>query len=159
MRRYKDFFHDFMKSRVILFATLFLLCLMIIEPCSASIFLKDGTEIPNDKILETITKTSEAQSDTPFPIQFFYSSSCGSCHDAQEYLKSFERKNPGIPIEYHNLVSNAENRQLFNEYRKQFHNIDIPYPIIFLGNVGISGSSDIIHHTTTIADWYQKKSK
>jgi glutaredoxin len=136
-------------------ALLSIIFLVTIQPAFGEIFLKDGTLVPPDSILETITNSSETASHNPFPIQFFFTSGCGSCNDARDYLKTFERKNPGIAIESHNLAYNAENRQLFTEYKTQFHNPDIPYPVIFLGNIGVSGSSDIIHHTKTIVAWYQ----
>ena len=94
------------------------------------------------------------KTDSPFPIQFFYSSNCGSCKDALKFLQSYERKNPSTRIEYRNLVYNGENRQLFTEYKNQFRHSEIPYPAMFIGNKGITGSSDIIHTADQLVKGY-----
>ena len=128
----------------------------LVPACSGAIFLNNGTEIMAGSLIDTIKNCPPAQSGNPFPVQFFYSSNCGSCKDAREFLQSFERKNPDIPIEYHNLVQNGENRGLFTEYKKRFHSLEISYPVIFIGNIGITGSSDIIHMTDQVVKGYLK---
>ncbi|MBN1167710.1 MAG: hypothetical protein JXA44_11365 [Methanospirillaceae archaeon] len=138
------------------------LCILVMVWCTtpglADVFLRDGKVISGDAIFEIFTNTPAMKSEQPFPIYFFYTSSCGSCKDAREYLLSFERKNPSIPIEYRNLAFNGENRALFTPFKKEFHRPDISYPAVFIGNIGIAGSSDIIHHTDQIAKAYLNRS-
>ncbi|NLV26444.1 MAG: hypothetical protein GXY48_04665 [Methanomicrobiales archaeon] len=134
---------------------LFLLLLLIIPVCTATVFLKDGTDISTTNLLETIKNDIKTESDYPFPIVFFYTTSCGSCSAAYQYLKSYERKNSGIQIEYLNIAHNSKNKQLFTKLKNDFQKQKISYPAVFIGNIGITGSSDIIHHTDIIVKAYQ----
>jgi len=129
----------------------------LIPACSGAIFLKDGTEISRDEVSCLTFNDPIEMTDSPFPIRFFYSSGCGSCKDAMEFLHSYERKNPSSRIEYRNLVSNGENRQLFTKYKKQFNHSKISYPAVFIGSIGITGSSDIIHMTDQVVMRYQNR--
>lgn len=135
----------------------FLLILFLVSVCSGAIFLKNGVEISRDDIDDVIMNNFIAESDSPFPIQFFYSTNCGSCRDAREYLLSFQRKNPSVAVEFRNLVSNEENRGLLNQYKNQFNGIKVSYPLVFIGDFGITGSSDIIHVTDFIVKEYQNR--
>ena len=136
---------------------LILISTFLIPTCSGTVFLKDGTEIPRDEVRNFMMNNSIYKTDSPFPIQFFYSSNCGSCKDALKFLQSYERKNPSTRIEYRNLVYNGENRQLFTEYKNQFRHPKISYPAVFIGNIGITGSSDIIHTTDQVVKGYQNQ--
>ncbi len=48
----------------------------------------------------------------------------------------------------------GDNRQLFTEYKNQFRHSEIPYPAMFIGNKGITGSSDIIHTADQLVKGY-----
>jgi glutaredoxin len=141
----------------VLIVMMVFIVLFLIPACSGAIFLKDGTEIPRDEISDVFMNNTNVGSDSPFPIQFFYSINCGSCRDAQEFLRSFERKNPSVPIEYRNLGYPEDNKKLFTEYKNQFRYLKISYPAIFIGNIGITGSSDIIHTTDQIVKGYENQ--
>jgi glutaredoxin len=99
-------------------------------------------------------------STSPFPIQFFYNSHCGSCKEAEEYLNGFMMKYPDMEVSYHDLHNSPTNNTLFDQYKAQFsNNSDIHYPVVFIGNTVIVGSADIGSWTESIATWYQKKIK
>jgi len=134
-----------------------IICLSSIPACSGLIYLNDGTVIEDGSLFDMINTISLAQLGNFSGIQFFYSSSCGSCKDAHRFLQSYERKHPEVHIEYQNLVYNRENQELFNEYKNYFHNSKISYPVLFIGNIGVSGSSDIIHHMDEIVNAYQNR--
>ncbi len=136
-----------------------LLLLLSIPAASAGIFLPDGTIVPPDQIPETIRHSPETESGSPFPIHFFFRTGCGSCDTAREYLRSYERKNPGIPIEYHNLAYDPESRELFTRYVEEYRNATISYPSLFIGHLGITGSSDIIRYTRTVVAEYQDNAR
>jgi len=129
--------------------------LLLIPACPGAIFLKDGTEISRDGIGDWIQNSPG--SDAPFPVEFFYSTSCGSCRDAREFLLSYQRKHPSVLVEFRNLVLNGENKELFNTYKNQFRYEKISYPAVFIGDVGITGSSDIIHATDVVVNAYQNR--
>lgn len=50
---------------------------------------------------------------------------------------------------------NEENRQLFTEYKNRFNYSKISYPALFIGDIGITGSSDIIHVADSVVKGYQ----
>ncbi len=133
---------------------LVIISLSLIPACSGLIFLNNGTVIEEGSLIDTIRNIPPAQSGNSPAIQFFYSSSCGSCKDAYKFLQSYERKHPSVHIEYRNLVYNGDNQELFTEFKKKFANQKISYPVLFIGNIGVSGSSDIIHHTDEIVNAY-----
>ncbi|MCA1917694.1 hypothetical protein [Methanospirillum hungatei] len=132
-----------------------LVILMLIPACMGAIFQKDGTEITRDEVSELFSHDTILHENSPIQIQFFYGSGCGSCKDALLFLQSYGRKNPSVLIEYRNLVYNEENRQLFTEYKNRFNYSKISYPALFIGDIGITGSSDIIHGTDKVIKGYQ----
>lgn len=132
----------------------------MIQTGSATIFLQDGSEIPGEQLNEMMANSSiRYLFGSPFPIQFFYNAHCGSCQPAIEYLDEFSLKNPDIGIEYHDLNNSTENSTLFAEYSITFNRTQVHYPAVFLGNVGITGSDDIIAYTEPLSLWYQKNEK
>jgi len=76
-----------------------IICLSSIPACSGLIYLNDGTVIEDGSLFDMINTISLAQLGNFSGIQFFYSSSCGSCKDAHRFLQSYERKHP----EVHNI--------------------------------------------------------
>lgn len=136
-----------------------LFSILIIQVGSASLFFQDGTEIPGEKLIETMNNSVNVSS-IPFPIQFFYNTHCGSCQEAVDYLNAFNTKYPGIVVEYHDLYNSSTNNTLYNQYKTQFNeNSNIHYPSVFIGNVVIVGSDDIKSYTEPLSLWYQKKVK
>jgi len=121
-------------------------------PGSALVILPDGTEVQKDQIPEIFSDSSLNLSKSP--LQFFYDYDCQSCQQALEYLRSFEKKNRDIGIIHYNLAYPEENRGLFTKQKSRFTTTKIHYPAVFIGDVVIVGSSDIIHHTGPIAREY-----
>lgn len=140
--------------KLLIFGLTMIFIFLITPACAAAIFYKNGTDISPDTLSKSTSTNHTIVSNSEFPIEFFYSSHCGSCKDVQEFLQSFDRKNPGIIVHYHNLVSPGEIHQLFTEYKKLFNKNEIHYPVIFFGDIGITGSSDIIHHLKSIISSY-----
>ena len=135
-----------------LLLTVSLLCLVIIQPTVALVLLPDGTEVPKDQIQDVFADTPRNIS--PEPMQFFYDYDCQSCQQVLDYLKSFEKKNPEIGITHYNLAYPKENNILFNQQKGRYNTTKIHYPAVFIGDVSISGSSDIIHYTEPVAKGY-----
>lgn len=122
------------------------LCIfLMISPSSGSLLYNNGTVVSSTDIKDSLG-SYHPDTERPSAVQFFYSSGCQSCKDVQEYMKTFERKHPDIQIEYHNLAYDSDNRELFTQYKREFQNFEISYPVIFIGNIGLTGSSDIIHN-------------
>lgn len=142
------------KKSILIFTSI-LMVLLLIPVCSGAVFLRDGTDISRDAIGDRI-HSSLYGSPSPFPIEFFYSTGCGSCRDAREFFQSYQRKHPSVQVAFRNLVLN-ENKELFNTYKNQFRYEKISYPAVFIGDIGITGSSDIIHATDVVVNGYQNR--
>nr|WP_319537459.1 hypothetical protein [uncultured Methanospirillum sp.] len=137
---------------------LLILCLCMIQPGSATIFSQDGSEIAGAHLIETMNNATNV-STTPFPIQFFYNTHCGSCQAAIQYLDTFSANHTDIGVEHHDLFNNTESFALYEGYKKRFNRTDIHYPIIFMGNVAIMESGDIQTYTEPLTLWYQTNAK
>ncbi len=152
----------FQKSRIffpgLIYLGVFIFCIGLIQTGSAAIFSQDGTEIPGVHLIETMNNATNV-SPTPFPIQFFYNTHCGSCQAAIQYLDKFSTNHTDIRVEYHDLFNSTENSTQYNEYKTLFNKKDIHYPVIFMGNVGIMDSGDIETYTEPLTRWYQTNTK
>lgn len=137
---------------------LIMLVMLTVQSGSATIFSLDEKEIPGDQLINSMNNASNVSS-TPFPIQFFYNTHCGSCQASLQYLKEFTTNYSEVGVEHHDLYNNTESFSLLEDYKKQFNRTDIHYPIIFMGNIGIMGSQDIEMYTEPLTLWYQKNVK
>ena len=117
---------------------LMMLCILTIQIGSATVFYQNGSEIPGDTVIETLANTNNISS-TPFPIQFFYNTQCGSCQGAIEYLKGFTANNSDIAVQSYDLQNSTTNMSLLDNYKVQFNSKNIHYPVIFVGNVAVVG--------------------
>ena len=138
-------------------STLSLLCLVIGESGSASVFLRDGTEVPPDQVMDTFMNKSVGREGSLIQIEFFHDHRCQSCQSAREYIRIFEKKNPDITVIQYNLGYPKENQSLFTQYKNQFNTTNIRYPAVFIGDMAISGGSDIIAYTEPLAKATLKK--
>jgi thiol-disulfide isomerase/thioredoxin len=137
---------------------LIMLIMLTVQPGSAAIFSLDEKEIPGDQLINSMNNATNVSA-TPFPIQFFYNTHCGSCQAAIQYMDKFATNHTDIRVDHHDLFNNTESFALYEDYKKQFNRTDIHYPIIFMGNVGIMGSEDITTYTEPLTLWYQTNSK
>lgn len=145
-------------SKKVFVCSLIILFFFMVQTGSATVFLQDGREV-NGSHLTDAMNSSRNVSSTPFPIQFFYNTHCGSCQEAIRYFEEFSVKNPDIKIESHDLFNNTTSFALYEEYKKQFNRSDLHYPVIFIGNVGIMGSDDIKTDTQSLVTLYQSRMK
>ncbi len=138
-----------------LLISLILFLLLMVHPGSATLFTSNGSDISGAHLIETMENTSNI-SLSPFPIQFFYNTHCGSCKPAVRFLENFTALHPDVGVEFHDLYNNTESFALYEEAKKQYNKTDLYYPVIFVGNVGIMGSPDIEAYTDLLTLWYQK---
>lgn len=135
-----------------------LFILLIIHPVSAVVFFHNGTDISGAHLVDFLNNNTNISS-SPFPIQFFYNTHCGSCISSIKYIENFTLSHPDTGVVYHDLYNNTESFALFEEAKKQFNRSDLYYPVIFIGDMGIMGSPDIINYTELLAFWYQQHNK
>ncbi|PWR74302.1 hypothetical protein DK846_03920 [Methanospirillum lacunae] len=142
----------------ILQIVLILILLLLIHPVSAVLFYNNGTDIPGAHLVEFLNNDTNFSS-SPFPIQFFYNTHCGSCVSSVKFIDNFTIKHPDIGVEYHDLYNNTESFALYEEAKKQYNRSDLYYPVIFIGDIGIMGSPDIVTYTDLLTLWYQNHVK
>ena len=130
--------------------------ILLTQPVSASVFLTNGTDVSQEKIPEIINTTVAGLIKNPAPLIFFYDRECQSCEQALDSVRYFEKRNPKVRITYYNLGESQENRNLFTEYKGHFNTTKIRYPAVFVDDIVISGSSDIIHNIESFARGYVK---
>lgn len=143
---------------ILRFLSILALLLLTIQVSTATLFLQDGSELFGDTLLDTMNNTTNI-SDTPFPIQFFYNTHCGSCQASIEYLTEFTQTYHEVGVSFHDLYNNTTNLALYEQYRSMYSRSDIHYPVIFIGDVGIMGSPDIAAYTVPLTLWYQDSMK
>ncbi len=122
---------------------------------SASLILPDGTEVLKETIADSIPgipaeRLPVAPSGAVIALDYFYDHECQSCRDSLTYLRDYARKKPQVNIRFHNLAIDTRNEELFNQYLDRFNTTKISYPVIFLGDIALTGSSDIIRFTDPI---------
>ncbi len=105
---------------------------------SATVFLKNGSEIGSDDPFPVIF-ADPAFRDANQSIQFFTNTHCGACHGAAEFLTNYSAAHPEIRVEVHDLFDNTENRRLFEEYKLAFNRPYVSTPVVFTRNVGLEG--------------------
>ncbi len=133
-----------------------LLLLSPVLPVCATMFLPDGSTLTPEQISDFRFDTSGESS--PGQLRFYYDYDCQSCQQALDYLRSCGKKNPGIDIGYFNLAYPKANNERFNDEKKRYNTTKLYYPALFIGDVAISGSSDIIRNTKPLAKQYLKLS-
>ena len=129
-----------------------IVCILLsfhISSVSANVFYQNGTMIDPELLSETPESILTGVSGF-YPIQFFYSHSCGSCRDAIDFLRSLTRKHPDIPVNFYNLGSGDESRLLYHEYKNRYGGVRISYPVVFIGDIAITGSGDIVRYLPLI---------
>ena len=136
----------FIRACMLVPIMILLLIQVIMQPVSASVFFLNGTEVIEDQIHNLNTNTSGVKPASPVQLDFFYDNSCQSCQGALNHVRFFQKRNPNIPITYYDLGYSKENNILFTQYKTRFNTTKIRYPTVFIGDIVISGSSDIIHN-------------
>ena len=138
------------------FAIVAVLLILANQPVSASVFLTNGTDVSQDRIPGIINTTVAGLIKNPVPLVFFYDRECQSCEQALESVRIFEKRNPNVRITYYNLGDSQKNRSLFTEYKGRFNTTKIRYPAVFVDEIVISGSSDIMHNIESFGRDYVK---
>lgn len=151
------------KRKINILDKISIICLIIIlasiiQPGSAALFYQNGSDISGAHMIDFLNNISNT-SDSPFPIQFFYNTHCGSCKPAVNFMDNFTVNHPDVTVEYHDLYNNTESFALYEEAKKQYNKSNLYYPVIFAGDIGIMGSNDIESYTDLLTLWYQKHTK
>jgi arginine utilization protein RocB len=77
------------------------------------------------------------------PVLIFYDKMCTSCQEIISWLHSYEASHSGIKIIYYDLYKNVSNRELLENYMKQYNQSDLNVPTAFIGPAGLEGNKTI----------------
>lgn len=143
-----------MRERQIIAALLItLLGALLIGPASCSVFLRDGTEIPENNAFETLLSNPDLQFKDGV-IQFFYNTHCGACHISMDFLDEYITKYPDTPLEYHDLYNNTEGRELFEQNKQDYNRPSVGVPVVFIGDAVLEGNQAILTNFEPLAEAY-----
>lgn len=135
---------------IILILTLLLLC----SPASATVFLKNGTDITeNDQVIHLIRQAADPGSQQ---IDFFYNTHCGACHLAMAYLTEYVNAHPETRINFIDIFNSSENKAQFEEYKAAYNRKYVAVPVVFIGNAGLEGESSIREYFGQIVSVYRQ---
>jgi hypothetical protein len=130
----------------------FTLLLVLSSTVSATIYIANGSEIPDGDISSSIkADPSPVFGYVPAgQIIFFTNIHCSACHMAEEFLLDFSARHPEISLVTYDLFDNQENRTIFEKYKKKYHRTFLSTPSILIGNLTIEGTQDMRNHLEEI---------
>ncbi|MCU0630172.1 MAG: cytochrome c biogenesis CcdA family protein [Methanoregulaceae archaeon] len=132
------------------FFTVILLVLML----SASGIVSAESPGPVDSgISGNTTNISDLLSSEPpghVVVYFFYSKTCGECQKALTFMEGFRERHPDVIIRSYDLIDNASNRQLFQQFNKRYNVPFSPVPAVFVGEWELTDIENIELHLDDI---------
>ncbi|HWQ67686.1 MAG TPA: hypothetical protein VN372_12575 [Methanospirillum sp.] len=120
---------------------------------SATVFLKNGTEIDGPETLNTILDDINTTGGS-YSITFFYNTHCGACHLAMAFLEQYKATHPDIRIGYYDLFNSTANKTLFEQFKTDYNRRYVAVPSVFIGNAGLEGESAISTYFDPLVTWY-----
>jgi len=66
-------------------------------------------------------------------VYFFYRQTCGECQKALTFMEGFRERHPDVIIRSYDLIDNASNQQLFQQFNKLYNVPFSPVPAVFVG--------------------------
>lgn len=81
--------------------------------------------------------------DGKLAIHFFYNENCGECLQVLPYLQEFEEGHPDLVFRYYDIRESNSYRQLLNVYSQAYGESFSPVPVLFTGNVVLTGYDEI----------------
>lgn len=125
---------------------------MVMAPVSATFFIEDGSEIDKDGLLELIS--GEAPEYAEDAVVFFYDPGCGACTPAHEFLLEYIEEQPDTKVQLLDLSNSTEERDRFNELKKQFNRQTVYTPVLYIGPVAVEGYTEIMENFEDVYSWY-----
>jgi cytochrome c biogenesis protein CcdA len=83
-------------------------------------------------------------------VYFFYRQTCGECQKALTFLEGFRERHPDVIIRSYDLIDNASNQQLFQQFNKRYNVPFSPVPAVFVGEWELTDVENIELHLDDI---------
>ena len=122
---------------------------------SASIFIKDGSEIAESQLFE-LTNSTPLSGDEK-SVQYFFDPDCESCMKVEEFMVPYLVKHPDTKIEKFSISNSTEEIEKFNDLKTDFNRDKVFVPVMYFGSVALEGSTDIVNNFESVYAWYIKK--
>lgn len=100
-----------------------------------------------------ITNISDLISSEPpghVVVYFFYRQTCGECQKALTFMEGFRERHPDVIIRSFDLIDNASNQQLFQQFNKRYNVPFSPVPAVFVGEWELTDIENIELHLDDI---------
>lgn len=75
-------------------------------------------------------------------VYIFYSSSCGHCKNAKEFLKEYENEKKTIDIHYYEVIHNKKNAEILENVQDILDHPSMSVPYIIIGSEVVVGFGD-----------------
>ena len=79
-------------------------------------------------------------------VYFFYRQTCGECQKALTFMEGFRKRHPDVIIRSFDLLNNASNQQLFQQFNKRYEVPFSPVPAVFVGEWKLMNYENIELH-------------
>ena len=132
-----------------IFAVFFLVLLML---ASGIVSAESPGPVPSDTIGST-PNISDLLSSEPaghVVVYFFYRQTCGECQKALTFMEGFRERHPDVIIRSYDLIDNASNQQLFQQFNKRYNVPFSPVPAVFVGEWELTDIENIELHLDDI---------
>jgi cytochrome c biogenesis protein CcdA len=83
-------------------------------------------------------------------VYFFYRQTCGECQKALTFMEGFRERHPDVIIRSYDLIDNASNQQLFQQFNKRYNVPFSPVPAVFVGEWELTDIETIELHLDDI---------
>ncbi|MEI6292608.1 MAG: cytochrome c biogenesis CcdA family protein [Methanomicrobiales archaeon] len=83
-------------------------------------------------------------------VYFFYRQTCGECQKALTFMEGFRERHPDVIIRSYDLIDNASNQQLFQQFNKRYNVPFSPVPAVFVGEWELTDIENIELHLDDI---------
>jgi cytochrome c biogenesis protein CcdA len=109
--------------------------LVLIMSASGIVSAESPGPVPSDTTGST-SNISDLLSSEPaghVVVYFFYKQSCGECQKALTFMEGFRERHLDVIIRSYDLLDNASNQQLFQQFNKRYGVPFSPVPAVFVG--------------------------
>lgn len=108
-------------------------------------------------ILLFIPLICSAKTNELIDVYIFYSSSCGHCKNAKEFLKEYENEKKTIDIHYYEVIHNKKNAEILENVQDVLDHPSMSVPYIVIGSEVVVGFGDNTgDELVNIIEYYSK---
>lgn len=108
--------------------------------------IPSGTNVSTPDISDLLSSEPQGQ----VVVYFFYRQTCGECQKALVFMEGFRERHPDVIIRSYDLIDNASNQQLFQQFNTRYNVPFSPVPAVFVGDWELTDVESIELHLDDI---------